>query len=256
MTTKDEIIETLAVVDRSLASRVLERYLEMRTLESVRRWEDCLDEAGKFAEEVYRFVYLAVKGTPLAEVENMDDLRKKLENPGKEAPESLRILVPRIAQRVLWDLRSKRGGGHIKPIDPNRLDCKLVLDAASWILAELVRLYGESDPELASRVVDQLLAYRVPAVERFDEETFVVDRGARLSDQVLMVLAAENPGRVTEEGLSRATKSTNRGSLTAALSRLETEQGYLHRNPQGCKITGTGLSYIMKLIAQRNLADA
>src|SRR3990170_2351683 len=156
MTTKDEIIETLAVVDRSLASRVLERYLEMRTLESVRRWEDCLDEAGKFAEEVYRFVYLAVKGTPLAEVENMDDLRKKLENPGKEAPESLRILVPRIAQRVLWDLRSKRGGGHIKPIDPNRLDCKLVLDAASWILAELVRLYSESDPELASRVVDQL----------------------------------------------------------------------------------------------------
>jgi len=77
MTTKDEIIETLAVVDRSLASRVLERYLEMRTLESVRRWEDCLDEAGKFAEEVYRFVYLAVKGTPLAEVENMDDLRKR-----------------------------------------------------------------------------------------------------------------------------------------------------------------------------------
>ena len=98
MTTKDEIIGTLSVVDNDLATRVVGRYLEMRTLESVRRWEDCLDEAGKFAEEVYRFVHLAVKGTPIAEVEDMDNLRKKLENPGKPAPESLRLLVPRIAQ--------------------------------------------------------------------------------------------------------------------------------------------------------------
>jgi hypothetical protein len=243
------------VVDHDLATRVVDRYLEMRTLESVRRWEDCLDEAGKFAEEVYRFVHLAVKGTPIAEVEDMDNLRKKLENPGKPAPESLRLLVPRIAQRVLWDLRSKRGGGHIKPIDPNRLDCKLALDAASWILAELVRVYGESDPEMASKIVDQVLAFRVPTVEKFDEETFVVDRSARLSDQVLMVLAAENPVRVVEDDLFKATKSTNRGSVTSAIVRLETEQGYLHRNADGCKITGTGLNYIMKLIAQRSLAE-
>jgi hypothetical protein len=251
MTTRDEIVGILSAVDGTLASKLVDRYTEMRTLESVRRWEDCLEKAGKFAEEVYRFVYLAVCGTSLAEVEKMDDLRRNLENAGESAPESLRLLIPRITQRVIWDLRSKRGGGHIKPINPNRLDCKLVLDAASWILAELARLYGESDPDLAAKLVDQLLSFRVPTVERFGDEALVVDRRARLSDQVLMVLASENPARVSEDELFLATRSTNRGSLTAALTRLESEQGYLHRNAHGCKITGTGLNYILKLIADR-----
>ena len=71
-------VQALSRVNADLAAKLVTRYLEMRTLEAMGRWEDCLEEAGKFAEEVYRFVYLAATGILLHEIENMDDLRKRL----------------------------------------------------------------------------------------------------------------------------------------------------------------------------------
>ena len=50
-------------------------------------------------------------------------------------------MVPRIALAMIYDIRSKRGAVHVKEIDPRHIDVDLAVKAASWIMAELVRVY-------------------------------------------------------------------------------------------------------------------
>jgi hypothetical protein len=46
---------------------------------------------------------------------------------------------------MIYDVRSKRGAVHVKEIDPRYIDVELSAMAASWILAEFIRLYHSDD---------------------------------------------------------------------------------------------------------------
>ena len=60
-------------------------------------------------------------------------------------PDSLRLLMPRVVFGMMYGLRSKRDVVHVKEIDPRYIDAFLCVSAASWVMAELLRLYHSSD---------------------------------------------------------------------------------------------------------------
>src|SRR5438067_9214681 len=93
--------------------------------------EAALNAAGLFAEHALRAVEHVRTGKTPSEIKSVSATIKTIENDGK-LPESLRVLVPRIASALLFDIRSKRGAAHVKEISPRYIDAALTAQAASW----------------------------------------------------------------------------------------------------------------------------
>jgi hypothetical protein len=100
--------------------------------------EAALNASGKFVEHVLRAIEHLRTGSLPTEIKSVSGTVKAIENDGK-LPESLRVIVPRIASAMLFDVRSKRGAAHVKEITPRHIDASLAAHAASWIVAEFIK---------------------------------------------------------------------------------------------------------------------
>ena len=98
--------------------------------------EGCLVAAGRFVEHTFRALEFIRTGAAPSEIKSPAATSKKLE-PDTSLPEPIRILIPRIALGMIYDLRSKRGAAHVKKIDPRDIDAALAVNAASWVIAAL-----------------------------------------------------------------------------------------------------------------------
>src|SRR2546421_4875890 len=78
-----------------------------------------LSEAGKFVENTLRAVEHIRTGAAPAEIKAPSQTVKEIEK-DQRLPEGLRILIPRIAHAMIYDIRSKRGAIHVKEIDPRQ----------------------------------------------------------------------------------------------------------------------------------------
>ena len=79
--------------------------------------------------------------------------------------------MPRVAQAMVYEVRSKRSAVHVKEIDPRTIDAALCVQAASRVMAELLRLYhvdGEAD---VTEAMAALMRGHIPLVEAFGDET-------------------------------------------------------------------------------------
>src|SRR5258707_13565629 len=83
--------------------------------------EAALNAAGLFAEHALRAIEYVRTGKAPSEIKSVSAVIKGIENDGN-LPESLRVLVPRIASAALFDIRSKRGAAHVKEISPRYID--------------------------------------------------------------------------------------------------------------------------------------
>ena len=76
--------------------------------------EAALNASGKFAEHVLRAIECVRSGIAPKEIKSVSATIKAIEAESK-LPESLRLLVPRIASAILFDMRSKRGAARQCP---------------------------------------------------------------------------------------------------------------------------------------------
>lgn len=79
---------------------------------------------------------------------------------------SLRLLIPR-ALPVLYEIRNNRGVGHLGgDVDANHMDAEAVQAVASWIMAELVRIFHGVATQEAQDTADALVERKSPAIRR------------------------------------------------------------------------------------------
>lgn len=104
-------------------------------------WEEAIGKGGKFVEAALKALYVhAGKTLPPARKFKagvvMDDLEKI---PASDLDDSIRLTIPR-ACRFVYDIASNRGARHDPgEVDPNEMDARAVVAAASWIAAEMLR---------------------------------------------------------------------------------------------------------------------
>jgi hypothetical protein len=171
---------------------------------------------------------------------------KAIENDAK-LPESLRVLVPRIASAVLFDLRSKRGAAHVKEISPRYIDAALAAQAASWILAEFVRLYHDADEATVGAAMAALMAGNIPLIEKFDDE-MVATTPLRPDTEVLLMVSASEPDGIDRKGLGQCVKQSP-VAITRAVQKLEAAR-HIHRTKGGAfRITGPGERQLVAQLA-------
>ncbi len=186
----------LAGLPLGLREELLESYRAITSNYLERRWAPSELEGGRFCEIVYSVIEGALKKSfpaKSSKPKNMLASCMALEN--KYPPDatrvgdrSLRIMLPRLLP-VLYEVRNNRNVGHVGgDVDPSHMDAEAVVGMASWIMAELVRIfYGVSTKE-AEETVDALVERKTPLIWEVEGTKRVLDNSLGAKDQVLLLL--------------------------------------------------------------------
>jgi hypothetical protein len=119
-----------------------------------------------------------------------DDCRvlETMASTGKPGDRSLRVLIPRLLS-PLYEIRNNRGVGHVGgDVDPNLMDATVVYSTASWILAELVRVFHQVKTTEAQEAVDALVERKYSLIWSPGTVKRVLDHKMNAADQTLVLL--------------------------------------------------------------------
>lgn len=215
---RDVIIADLSTaVPASLATELVEAYEQLVAKHRGGDHEAALTKAGRFVEHTLRLIEYVRTGAAPVEIKQVAATIRTIEN-DTTLPDPLRILIPRAAYGMIYDLRSKRNAVHVKETDPTAIDVALTVAAAGWIIAELLRLYHKSDEKAVSDAMLALTRGTIPMVESVNGEVFV-GRTVPSRFEMLLLLAHAKPKGMDRTALGNAAKCSQ-PSVSTALKAL------------------------------------
>jgi hypothetical protein len=185
----------LAGLPAGLRGELIDSYRNITRNFIEHRWEPSELNGGKFAEVVFTIVEGAIGGAFPAKAKKpprMVDVCRALESrPATALPSdrSLRVHVAR-ALVYLYDIRNQRGVGHVGgDVDPNAMDASAVVAMASWVMAELVRIFHNVSTREAQDTVEALVERKAPLIWEVEAGTKrVLEPTLGTKDQILLLL--------------------------------------------------------------------
>jgi hypothetical protein len=243
---RDLIINNLSKsIEPTVATALVSSYERLASRFRSGDLDGCLVAAGKFVEHTLRAVeYIRTSVAP-AEIKAPQQTVKDIEK-DSSLPEGLRVLVPRIAHAMIYDIRSKRGALHVKEIDPRQIDAALAIQAAGWVLAELLRLYHDGDEQEVARAMASLVQAHFPFVEQFGDE-WVVTQHVPCDIELLLLMARASPNGLGRKALGQASKFAP-ATVTRTLQRMQ-DHRQIHRTREGVfHITGSGEKHLTEYL--------
>jgi len=214
--------QLLASIPDSLREPLIEEYRGICNAYNEGRWKLASLDAGRFCEVAYTIIHGAVSGTFSSAPQkprNFLAACQALENmaPVSVGDRSLRILIPRLLP-ALYEVRNNRNVGHVGgDVVANKMDSTFVRDAATWVIAELVRITHSVTTSIAQDAVDALVERTHPLVWEIDGMKRVLSAGVKISDEVLLLLYS-TPGWTKTSDLKAWTR--NYANLTRVLTGL------------------------------------
>jgi hypothetical protein len=191
--------QALTAVPDGLRQPLIACFNEIARNFAERRWEPAELNGGKFCEVVYTILDGAITGSfaasPSKPAKMLDACRSLEARPastGRVGDRSLRILIPRVLP-ILYEIRNNRGVGHVGgDVDPNFQDSVAVYEMASWVMAELVRIFHQVSLGDAQETVNALVERKHPVVWQHGQVRRVLDPSLPKGDQSLLLLYSVN----------------------------------------------------------------
>lgn len=155
----------LTGLPEGLRDELLKCYREIMADYIERRWRSAELDGGRFCEIVFCIIEGALNGSFPAKAYKPPNMfqscigleKKYLPNPNRVGDRSLRIMIPRLLP-VLYEVRNNRNVGHVGgDVDPAHMDAEAVQSMASWLMAELVRIFHGVNTQVAQDAVDALV---------------------------------------------------------------------------------------------------
>lgn len=222
---RDRVAANLSVhIAPEVVEDLLSTYGDLLTKHRSGDFEAALTKAGRFVEHTLRAIEFIRTGSAPAEIKSVQSTIRVLENE-TSLSESLRLLIPRALYGMIYNLRSKRDAVHVKEIDPRHIDVAMSVSAASWVIAELVRLFHEADEAVVEQCMLALSRTSLPFIETLDGET-IVGRKVDSRTEMLLLLAHAGPDGLTRREIGLAAKCSP-SAVTTALRRLINDR-YVH----------------------------
>ena len=211
-------------LDTTLTTQLLDEFISLEKRFILGDWEPAELDGGQFAEILARIIYHDDSGA-LNLTKSFDDCALYIEdakgqNQHKVTPRHDAIHICRVL-RTIYKFRSQRGAVHITPkYSANRMDSKLMMECARWLMLETLRLYLQVSREEAARIIEELLQFDVPCVGNFNG-CLLVQRTDLTTEEELLVLLhyAGQSGSSRKELGIHAKRSAP--SVTTALQKLE-----------------------------------
>ena len=215
-----------------------------------RRWGSAELSGGRFCEVVYTILDGRAQGAYAAAPTKPRDFVaacRALENQAN-VPRSFQILIPRMLP-ALYEIRNNRNVGHVgSDVDPDYMDSAAVLAMASWVMAELIRVFHNVTTDEAQAAVDALAERRMPLVWKSGSIRRVLKTGIQLKDQMLLLIGSA-PARVYANDLFSWTGYGKRGYFNRLLAQLH-DQRFIeyHRDSQAVELLPPGAEYVTRML--------
>jgi hypothetical protein len=243
----------LSQITKGLRNPLLEEYRKIVTNFFEHRWDAAELGGGRFCEVVFSILDGHAKGSYPSQPSKPRDMVsacRALES-NTNVPRSFQILIPRMLP-ALYEIRNNRGVGHVSgDVDPNAMDASAVYSIASWIMAELVRVYHALDVHSAQGIVDALAERPIPLVWQGDGTKIVMDPTWSMRDQILILLSSSaDPVKVDE--LQKWLKYNNRAYVIRIISNLDKERLVHFIRPESTvRLLPSGAVAVSALVARR-----
>jgi len=241
-------------LDQKLFEELLEEHDGIRKAFNRKDYEKTLLKTGKFCETTYQLLQ-EIKDGQHDQQPNRVQLTQDLEDlPSNDYPESIRTLIPRVSNSM-YDFRNKRGGAHLSPINPQYIDAHLTVQGSRWIIAELLRVYGDGDVEVETlkSQVQHLATRSLPLVEEFEDgDVMVLAETDSCKEDILMILYHFYPDRVTNDELNEIITDESRQNVLTSVNQLYKDKNYVHRNDSGAKLTEKGRRHVENTYSAMN----
>ena len=232
-------------INTLLLNKQLEIYKKIKESFWLGKDEECIEKVGKFVEITIRVLeYIAFQSyTPFDHELKISETLRGFEGLSKQNfPVSIRIMIPRVLHS-LYTFRSKRGGAHIKGVNPNHIDATYVISACDWVMAELIRLYHTNEEKEIEKIINSIVDRRVPILEEFGEDLKILDPSLSVPDKILIILYKKHPNSVSTDELKKWIKTKTFTHINTALKRLD-DKGFVYREDKENTITIKGLAYV------------
>lgn len=249
----DDIRAILAgKIEASLLDKLLAEFQGVKEQFYLGDYESTGLKAGRFAEAATRVLEQVSTGsyTSFGRRVDLNTLTAALESDPKFAnlSASFRIHIPRIL-RVVYDIRNRRGIGHLSKIDANLMDASLVIACCDWIMAELVAIYGQMQPKLAQTTIENIVTRRLPIIQEFEGFLKTLNPKMSVPQRCLILLYHRGKSGATSSELKQWTKRATKtsGHVPTVLSQLE-KQDLIHRDRERNFITWRGIAKAEELL--------
>lgn len=218
-------IETILklIYPPGLVDVLLTAYKDIESNYALRKWKASELDAGHFVEAVRRIIddSLFSSYVPIdTKLPNFTDAELKRYELGV-GDESLRLLIPR-ALKAIYNIRNKRGVGHIGKISPNEMDATYILYSAKWILADLIRIASNSTADDAQKIIDEVVERRLSVLWKHEGVTRVLASGLDARAQILVLLYDENSQ--SEDSLRKTIEYKHASNFRKILIKLHTNR--------------------------------
>ncbi len=246
--TRAEILASISAASNpGLAERLLAEYEDLTRRFYLADYRPSELSGGRFGEAAFRVCEQVCFGshTPYGTtLTKSDELVKKLEQvPGNVADLTYRVHIPR-ALRLIYDLRNKRDVAHLGAgVSPNYADASLILETASWVVAEIVRLSYNCSIEDAQMIVNGLAQRRVPLIWTEGDIVRVLKPTLKFPEKALVILYHFHPEWVADDDLMRWIEEPRLGNFNRMLDSLHA-RALIHRGSRQSKILPPGLKFV------------
>jgi hypothetical protein len=186
----------LSGLPQNLRAELLECYQGIMSNYIERRWRSAELDGGRFCEIVFSIVEGALKGAFPAKAYKPSNIfqscigleSKYPPNSTRVGDRSLRIMIPRLLP-VLYEIRNNRNVGHVGgDVNPDHMDADAVQSMASWLMAELVRIFHQTTMSEAEETVDALVERKTPLIWEVQGIKRVLDHKMSAKDQTKLFL--------------------------------------------------------------------
>lgn len=233
-----------------LAKALLHSYREIESSYVLGKWKASELDSGHFVEASRRVIELELTRvyTPTSDhlSKFTDAVLKQYENAAGD--ESYRMLIPR-ALKAIYNIRNKRGVGHVGGVSPNEMDATYILYTVKWVLSEIVRLASGASIKETQKAMDEIVERTFSVIWKHGDVTRILDTSLSTRAQVLVLLYDSSPQ--TEAELREATEYKNSTKFRGILRQLHGKRLIFYQPAGPCLITPTGI-----LEAERIVIDA
>jgi hypothetical protein len=209
---------SIAGIPAELNAKLVEEYLEIKKHFAMNDWGPGQLKGGRFAEVVLR-MYQHLLGdavTPFGvDIRPAEKTRilNTVESAGAIDVHIRQKTVPLI--RLLLDFRNNRDVAHLGGFDANSMDTLFVVTSATWILCELIRVYGNYTMAEAQKIADQLAIKDYPVIMERAGELFITQHNLNSREEVLIWLTRNETAtaQAMADKVSDSNGSRFRGTL-------------------------------------------
>ena len=211
----------IAGIPAALSAKLIEEYLDIKKHFAMNDWGPGQLKGGRFAEVMLR-IFQHLLGEPLTafgtDIVPRDKTRilNTVESAGAIDLHVRQKTVPLV--RLLLDFRNNRDAAHLGSFDANNMDALFVVTSTTWMVCELVRVYGGYAMREAQKIVDALSVKEYPVIMEREGELFIARHDLNAKQEVLVILTKN--ASATTEFLQEKSGDSNKSRFQRSLREM------------------------------------